>query len=162
MKWREAKPGTRLLVKDEVWTVVAVEDGAVTMRHPLLGERTGTPPPDAEVSEADPEPLGPISDERAAAAAARVQVVAKDNEVSPADVAEAQVKVTLGATTIARLRQGEPPQCPKPEVMDAQTFRNHLHHFHDTYPEASISVEELSQLHATLASPEPHEHTLPF
>lgn len=49
MKWSDVAAGQSVKVKGEVWQVLKVDSGAVTMLHPGLGERTGNPPPDAEV-----------------------------------------------------------------------------------------------------------------
>lgn len=216
--WKDVRPGDLIRVRAADWKVVAVEKGKVTMSHPGLGTRTGTPSPDAEVTilsrakpdefstpsydppdertreqlerieraakAAQPKAADPeyerlrkfavdegysvavlpnnLNDLRAFLAKKREEKVAKDNDVTPREVEDAHIRLTLGATLIAELRTGQAPQVSEVDKMDVQTMMNHLHFFHDTYPEKGFSLDELARIHEEAKEHERHEHSVPF
>lgn len=230
MKWRDVNVGQRVNVKGEVWEVTALGDGGeVTMAHPHLGTRTGSPPPDGEVqavaASAVPEPNARpherMSDRERMEATRRIEQeyrrdkkaerapdtrppsespdlkrlrefalsegyrasqlegmdlnelrgflqneraekVARENGAPVSAVRDAQVRLVLGATLIAELHTSEPPQVQEVRVMDAQTMRNHLHFFHDTYPAEEVSLDELKLIHEKAETHERHDHSIPF
>lgn len=94
--------------------------------------------------------------------AKRVKLVAEENGVPEARVRDIQLRLTLGATVIADLHTSLPPQTMTVEVMDAQTMRNHLHFFHDTYPAEALDLDALVKVHAEAEEAERHEHSVPF
>ncbi len=105
---------------------------------------------------------GNLSDLRAFLHVKRAEKVAKDNGVPVREVEDAHIRLTLGATLIAELRTGQPPQVSEVEKMDVQTMMNHLHFFHDTYPADGFSFDELQHIHEEAEVHERHEHSVPF
>jgi len=104
---------------------------------------------------------------RALISAKHAERVGADNGVPLRKVEEVTLRLVLGATHIADLEEGSSrPQCPIVDAMDAQTFRNHLHFFHDVYPAASVNLEDLEDLHTDHHGDElekvAHDHTVPF
>ena len=92
----------------------------------------------------------------------RAEKVAKDNGVPVREVEDAHIRLTLGATLIAELRTGEPPAVTELDKMDLQTLRNHLHFFHQTYPDDGMTLDELKLIHEEAQEHERHAHTVPF
>ena len=93
--------------------------------------------------------------------------VAEDNGVPERKVTDVTLRLILGATLIAELHEGsEVAQTPQVEVMDRQTFSNHLHFLHDTYPAESVPMDELvrthQQSHDADQETQLHEHSLSF
>jgi len=93
--------------------------------------------------------------------------VAEDNGVPERKVTDVTLRLILGATLIAELHEGsEVAQTPQVEVMDRQTFSNHLHFLHDTYPAESVPMDELvrthQQSHDKDQETQLHEHSLKF
>ena len=101
---------------------------------------------------------------RALVSAKHAERVGADNGVPLRKVEEVTLRLVLGATHIADLEEGSSrPQCPIVDAMDAQTFRNHLHFFHDVYPAASVSLEDLhTDHHGDELEKVAHDHTVPF
>lgn len=187
MKWQDVKQGQRVNVKGETWEVRSREGDAITMVHPTLGERTGSPPPDSEVqvvtaAQGLPKPHPASKDrplfrekgsrpamserderivEKERKAQARKEAVARDNGVAVEAVEGVTVRLTLGGTIIAHLRPKATPEVPLVDVMDHQTMMNHLHFFHETYPEGK-TLEELVTIHKEAEEHEKHEHSVPF
>ena len=93
--------------------------------------------------------------------------VAEDNGVPERKVTDVTLRLILGATLIAELHEGsDVAQTPQVEVMDRQTFSNHLHFLHDTYPAESVPMDELvrthQQSHDDDQETQLHEHSLSF
>jgi len=93
--------------------------------------------------------------------------VAEDNGVPERKVTDVTLRLILGATLIAELHEGsDVAQTPQVEVMDRQTFSNHLHFLHDTYPAESVPMDELvrthQQSHDADQETQLHEHSLSF
>ena len=93
--------------------------------------------------------------------------VAEDNGVPERKVTDVTLRLILGATLIAELHEGsDVAQTPQVEVMDRQTFSNHLHFLHDTYPAESVPMDELvrthQQSHDADQETQLHEHSLKF
>ena len=173
MRWADVEAGQSVEVKGETWKVLKVEGGAVTMRHASLGERTGrpvgevhavpTPRRDERAAAALPElrTLRKFAREegfteadlrgldvdgiREAVGRRRMVQVAADNDVPVRAVEDAHIRLVLGATVIAELRTSLPPATPQVEVMDRQTFANHMAFFHDSYPSADVAMDKLDR-----------------
>ncbi len=92
----------------------------------------------------------------------RLEKVAEDNGVPARVVEDVHIRLTLGATVIAELHTSKPPSAPKVEKMDPQTMRNHLHVFHNEYPEPTLKMDRLVTMHDELAEHERHVHDLEF
>lgn len=93
--------------------------------------------------------------------------VAEDNGVTERHVQDVHLRLILGATLIAELHEGsELPQVTEVDKMDRQTMANHLHFFHDTYPAASVPMDELVTVHQAShdedKETELHSHSVPF
>jgi len=196
MRWADVEAGQSVEVKGETWKVLKVEGGAVTMRHASLGERTGRPVgevhavptprrderaaaalPDLELrtlrkfareegfTEADLRGLD-VDGIREAVGRRRMVQVAADNDVPVRAVEDAHIRLVLGATVIAELRTSLPPATPQVEVMDRQTFANHMAFFHDSYPSADIAMDKLAESHQASHDGDRevarHTHTVPF
>jgi len=194
MRWADVEAGQSVEVKGETWKVLKVEGGAVTMRHASLGERTGrpvgevhavpTPRRDERAAAALPElrTLRKFAREegfteadlrgldvdgiREAVGRRRMVQVAADNDVPVRAVEDAHIRLVLGATVIAELRTSLPPATPQVEVMDRQTFANHMAFFHDSYPSADIAMDKLAESHQASHDGDRevarHTHTVPF
>jgi len=96
----------------------------------------------------------------------RMVQVAADNDVPVRAVEDAHIRLVLGATVIAELRTSLPPATPQVEVMDRQTFANHMAFFHDSYPSADIAMDKLAESHQASHDGDRevarHTHTVPF
>jgi hypothetical protein len=93
--------------------------------------------------------------------------LAKDNEEPVRKVTDLRLRLMLGATLVADLHEGvERPACPKVEVMDPQTMRNHLHLFHEVSVPLALDLEKLAKLHEEHHAEDRetvlHDHSVPF